>query len=223
MSAAHLPPGHLPPVGKPLHGATFGQAVKRYFQGYVKFSGRASRSEYWWSALFTTVLMLVPMVLLFITGFGMLVGMMGAIAVEDEAALLAALGTSTGGIVLVSLLTVVVALPLVLPSYSVLWRRLQDANFHGSISLLSLVGLSIVPVILALLPSRPEGIQFDPEYRAQQATQYAAGLYGYGQPAYGQQAGTPQSYAQQPGGQPAYGQQPGGQQAYGQQPYGQNP
>lgn len=208
MSAAHLPPGHLPPVGKPLYGATFGQAVKRYFQGYVKFSGRASRSEYWWSALFTTLLMLVPLVLLFITGFGMFAGMMGAIAMEDEAALLAALGTSTGGILLVSLLTVVVSLPLVLPSYSVLWRRLQDANFHGALSLLSLVGLSIVPVILALLPSRPEGIQFDPEYRAQQAAQYAAAGH----------AAAPYGYGQQ-----VYGQQPGAQQAYGQPPYGQNP
>jgi len=35
----------------PLPGATFGQAIQRFFQRYAQFRGRASRSEYWWSIL----------------------------------------------------------------------------------------------------------------------------------------------------------------------------
>lgn len=35
----------------PLYGATFGQAVTRFFRSYARFSGRASRSEYWWVQL----------------------------------------------------------------------------------------------------------------------------------------------------------------------------
>ncbi|QCH24418.1 hypothetical protein DSM43276_02681 [Mycobacteroides salmoniphilum] len=30
----------------PLYGATFSQAITRFFRSYFRFSGRASRSEY---------------------------------------------------------------------------------------------------------------------------------------------------------------------------------
>ncbi|SKV78147.1 Predicted membrane protein [Mycobacteroides abscessus subsp. massiliense] len=38
----------------PLYGATFGQAITRFFRSYARFSGRASRSEYWWVMLAQT-------------------------------------------------------------------------------------------------------------------------------------------------------------------------
>ena len=47
----------------PLYGATFGQAVKRFFKNYVKFSGRASRSEFWFAYLFTILVGIIPMLL----------------------------------------------------------------------------------------------------------------------------------------------------------------
>jgi hypothetical protein len=38
---------HCPsPMSLPLYGATFGQALSRFFRSYARFSGRASRSEY---------------------------------------------------------------------------------------------------------------------------------------------------------------------------------
>ena len=39
------------PLWAPLYGASFGEAVARFFMKYATFSGRASRSEYWWWAL----------------------------------------------------------------------------------------------------------------------------------------------------------------------------
>ena len=36
----------------PLSGCDFGQAIKRYWKGYARFSGRASRSEFWYAFLF---------------------------------------------------------------------------------------------------------------------------------------------------------------------------
>jgi uncharacterized membrane protein YhaH (DUF805 family) len=33
----------------------FGEAFKNYFEGYVTWSGRATRAEYWWMFLFTVV------------------------------------------------------------------------------------------------------------------------------------------------------------------------
>ncbi|SMX99480.1 Protein of unknown function (DUF805) [Brevibacterium aurantiacum] len=48
----------------PLYGASFGQAVKRFFKKYTHFSGRASRSEFWWMALFAFLVQLIPMILI---------------------------------------------------------------------------------------------------------------------------------------------------------------
>jgi len=36
------------PLSQPLYGANIGQAVKRFWKKYTTFSGRASRSEFWW-------------------------------------------------------------------------------------------------------------------------------------------------------------------------------
>ena len=57
-------------LSRPLYGATFGQAVRRFFKKFSVFSGRASRSEYWFAYLFTALLMLVPTVL-YVIGISM--------------------------------------------------------------------------------------------------------------------------------------------------------
>jgi uncharacterized membrane protein YhaH (DUF805 family) len=38
-------------IMQPLRGASFGDAVQRFFKKYAVFSGRASRSEFWYWAL----------------------------------------------------------------------------------------------------------------------------------------------------------------------------
>lgn len=38
-----------------LQGATFAEAVRRFWQRYIVFTGRASRSEYWWAVLFNVL------------------------------------------------------------------------------------------------------------------------------------------------------------------------
>lgn len=52
------PPGQqgLVPLDQPLYGATIGQAFVRFWKKYVVFSGRASRSEFWWAVLITTII-----------------------------------------------------------------------------------------------------------------------------------------------------------------------
>jgi uncharacterized membrane protein YhaH (DUF805 family) len=51
------------PLSQPLYDASIGQAVKRFWKKYATFSGRASRSEFWWwylvSALVSFVLSIV--------------------------------------------------------------------------------------------------------------------------------------------------------------------
>lgn len=55
---------HIPCAGEPNNGRVgFGKAVALFFKNYVNFSGRASRSEYWWIVLFN-VLLFLPLALL---------------------------------------------------------------------------------------------------------------------------------------------------------------
>jgi hypothetical protein len=39
-----------PPLAWPRYGIGFVDAIKRAYKKYATFSGRASRSEYWWFA-----------------------------------------------------------------------------------------------------------------------------------------------------------------------------
>lgn len=38
---------------------TFGEAIKLFFENYVNFEGRASKSEYWWAFLFQMIVSVV--------------------------------------------------------------------------------------------------------------------------------------------------------------------
>lgn len=49
MGAA--PDTMVPPLNKPYYGCPPQEAVTRFFRKYVVFSGRASRSEFWWAIL----------------------------------------------------------------------------------------------------------------------------------------------------------------------------
>ncbi len=40
-------------------GVSFGEAVKLFFVNYVNFTGRASKSEYWWVVLFNFIVVLL--------------------------------------------------------------------------------------------------------------------------------------------------------------------
>ncbi|WP_347755479.1 DUF805 domain-containing protein [Agrococcus sp. ProA11] len=211
----------IAPVGQPLHGTSFGQAVARFFRGYVQFSGRASRSEFWWAMLFTTLVSLAVQIPFWIIWAVFMTRVVASAATtggnptgvtgmpQDLAGIM-------GGMLLAGGVLVLVSLALTLPSLAVMWRRLQDANFHGAFALLSLVSLGIVPLILCFFESNPEGIRFDPRFAGR-------GLAGYEQPPqypnpvalhYGEPA---QAYAQQ-----SYGEQPYPE-PYGQQPYPEQP
>ena len=49
-SAAYA--GGVPPLNKPYYGIHLPAAVSRFFQKYTVFTGRASKSEFWWVVLF---------------------------------------------------------------------------------------------------------------------------------------------------------------------------
>ncbi|WP_350269771.1 DUF805 domain-containing protein [Brevibacterium sp. CBA3109] len=147
----------------PLYGASFGQAVKRFFKKYATFSGRASRSEFWWMALFTFLVQLIPMVLI-IVGVAMSAGSAAAVDPYDPAAAQAA--TSGPGMVIGLIgygLSGLIGLAMIIPNLAIIWRRLHDANFAGPFFFLIFIpGVGgLILFVLELLPSKPEGQRFD--------------------------------------------------------------
>ena len=145
----------------PLYGATFGQAVKRFFKNYVNFKGRASRSEFWFAYLFIFLLGIIPGILYSI---GM-IGMLSSLATADPYGMSAPAAPSGGSIAMLGIggvLMGIIALAVLLPQIAVAWRRLHDANFSGLLYLLSLTGIGgIVVLVLCAMPSKPEGQRFD--------------------------------------------------------------
>lgn len=153
---------------RPLYGASFGQAIKRFFKNYANFKGRASRSEYWWAMLFTALLELVPLILIMIGAIsaagsaisGSTTDVYGETTISPEAA------TAAGGGVAIAvvgyILLVIIGLAILIPTIAINWRRLHDANFAGPFWFLSLTSVGgIIVLVFTLLPPKPEGRRFD--------------------------------------------------------------
>lgn len=136
-----------PPLWAPFYGASLKQAVERFFKKYATFSGRASRSEYWWWAL---VSFIVGMIINIITSTGMTTTTSGAATVGPSAVV---------GIIL----AVVWGLATIVPSLALLARRLHDVNLSAWLILVVLVpflgGLALL--VMTILPSNPAGQRFD--------------------------------------------------------------
>ena len=154
-------------LSRPLYGATFGQAVKRFFKNYANFSGRASRSEYWWAQLFHFLLQLIPLVLYIIGLSAMVAATAANVSTDADGNLTAAPGSEAaigGGAVLFGIglaLLIIIGLALLIPSLAVSWRRLHDANFAGPFWFLSLTSVgAVIVLVFTLLPPKPEGRRF---------------------------------------------------------------
>jgi uncharacterized membrane protein YhaH (DUF805 family) len=138
-----------PPLDMPYYGIGFIDAVKRGFKKYGTFTGRASRSEYWWWALFTFVTYLV---------LGLLAYAAGMATSRD--------GGRTPGLLAVPLLILfaVFFFGIIVPTLALTVRRLHDAGYSGLMALLLLVPYlgGLIIMIFALLPSSPAGAKYDP-------------------------------------------------------------
>jgi uncharacterized membrane protein YhaH (DUF805 family) len=138
-----------PPLDQPHYGIGFGGAVARGFKKYATFTGRASRSEYWWWALFTFVTYLV---------LGLAAYALGIATSRD--------GGRTPGLLALPLIILfaVFFLGIIVPTLALTVRRLHDAGYSGLFALLLLVPYlgSLIIMIFALLPSSPAGAKYDP-------------------------------------------------------------
>lgn len=137
-------------------------ALKNWWHGLARFSGRASRSEFWWALLFVFVAPYIVSMSIIGAAFGML-------------ALTSVTPDSTGSptfrperwmvitAVTIFLVLWVTILLLGLALMGVAVRRLHDANFSGWFLALCLVPMgSTALMILMALPGHPAGARFDP-------------------------------------------------------------
>ncbi|MBC9955425.1 DUF805 domain-containing protein [Leucobacter sp. cx-42] len=162
-------------LSRPLYGATFGQAIKRYFKSYAKFSGRASRSEYWWSYLFVSLLAIIPTIIFTIGMFMVLPALsyMDYYSYDYDYNYNPYMGApSAGGVLMMvvgGIMLLVLWLGTLVPQIAISWRRLHDGNFPGPLWLIGLAGFipylgyvaSIALIVFFILPSKAAGRRFD--------------------------------------------------------------
>ena len=113
------------------------QAYKNFFKGYADFTGRATRSDFWWVWLMNSILFLP----LYIFYFQM--------ALKDT--------EETDPILGVAIISVYMILAIVLftPSLAVKVRRLRDAGFHWAFIFLHFVPMGgIALLVLLAMPTK---------------------------------------------------------------------
>ena len=220
------------PVNKNLKEISMFSAYKKFWTRYADFSGRSSRSDYWWVVL-CNFLITLPFSL--IAFFGFLIPLFSEIyyaRLYDYEPDLSGAMAGAGLAVFIMFLLTIYGLATIVPHLAITVRRLRDAGFHWAFIFLG-VGptiASFIPVlnILAALVSLPCGIALI--VLLCQASKPAQQVKGapYGQPGFqGQQFGQAQQPVQnqqfaQPGFQGQ--QQPTQNQQFGQvQQPAQNP
>ena len=113
------------------------RAYKNFFKGYADFTGRSTRSDFWWVWLMNSILFLP----LFIFWFQM--------ALNDTG--------GTDPILGVAIISVYMILAIVLftPSLAVKVRRLRDAGFHWAFIFLHFVPMGgLALLVLLAMPSK---------------------------------------------------------------------
>ena len=113
------------------------QAYKNFFKGYADFTGRSTRSDFWWVWLMNSILFLP----LYIFWFQM--------ALNDTG--------ETDPILGVAIISIYMILGIVFftPSLAVKVRRLRDAGFHWAFIFLQFVPMGgLALLVLLAMPSK---------------------------------------------------------------------
>ena len=111
-------------------------AYKNFFKAYVDFTGRSTRSEYWWIWLGNMIL-LVPFYSVYFKALA---------NPRNEAALMA-----LGGIAIIYM---IFGIALFLPGLALTVRRLRDAGFHWALIFIIFIPM-VGPLVLLVLLAMP--------------------------------------------------------------------
>lgn len=120
--------GHDPDdMSKPLYGATFSQAVVRFFSRYARFKGYSSRSEFWWVYLLDCVVGAAFAFLLLLSSIPIL----GSVEFEEranEAAIRAGAPDAMVPMMLIGLCVFAYWVGTLVPRVALTVRRLRDTG-----------------------------------------------------------------------------------------------
>ncbi|ROP64270.1 DUF805 domain-containing protein [Curtobacterium sp. PhB115] len=145
-----------PPLWAPWYGISFGKAFTRFFKKYATFSGRASRSEYWWWYLWSAIIGVALSIV-----SSILVAATGTTTTTTTSTSVGFSSMTTDPVA--SVPGLIVFLVLVIPTLALIVRRLHDANVSGFFALLLLIPFlgALAVFIMMFLPSNPQGERFD--------------------------------------------------------------
>lgn len=116
-------------LSKPLYGATFSQAVVRYFKRYARFSGYSSRSEYWWVYLFNIIVGSVFAVLMSVSFLPMMYALSLAHETPDGALLFPDGGAwSLMPLTIIVIVLTIYSLATLVPTIALTVRRIRDTG-----------------------------------------------------------------------------------------------
>ncbi|WP_309148044.1 DUF805 domain-containing protein [Curtobacterium sp. MCBD17_032] len=148
-------PNGEPPLWAPWYGISFPNAVKRVFTKYVRFDGRASRSEFWWWYLAQVIVVGVLYVLMGVGG--------ATSGIQSDPVTGTTSGSPNALYWIAAVLLTLYSLATIIPNLAITWRRLHDANLAGPFFFLSVIPFvgGIILLVLTILPSKPEGQRFD--------------------------------------------------------------
>jgi uncharacterized membrane protein YhaH (DUF805 family) len=151
-------PDGEPPLWAPWYGISLPKAFARFWKKYVRFDGRASRSEFWWYALCNAIIGIVIGVL-----YGIGIATSPTSVVQTEAGPVSTMSSPSALFVIAAILFAVWGLAQLIPGIALYWRRLHDANLAGPFWFLGFIpGVGgIILLVLSLMPSKPEGARFD--------------------------------------------------------------
>lgn len=223
-----------PPLWMPWYGISFPEAIVRFFQKYITFSGRASRSEFWWSYLFIALVKIVLDLLASglnsnffdtLPNLWYLAVLIPSLAISVRRLhdtgragtwILLPYGLIVGGCIVMIVGGVATMFSVATYATTSYYSSSSSSYLLNSIGVVGLAILVIVAglvvnIVLMALPSNPNGVRFDKPDNAPMPGQGPAPQ----QPTPGQNA-----YGQNPYGQSSYGQATYNQTTYG-QTYGQ--
>ena len=115
-------------------------AIKNFFKGYVDFSGRSTRADYWWIWL-ANIILSIPLY----SAYFNVISSEGS-----EGAFLALSG--------LAIIYMIFGLALFLPGLALTVRRLRDAGFHWALIFVAFVPFvgSIALLVLLAMPTKEE-------------------------------------------------------------------
>ncbi len=133
-----------------------GQAWQRFWRKYADFTGRASRSEFWYAYLWVTMLTFGSYVLMLV----LLGGLTAVIAAGSDSSAGAVVGVVSG---LIGFLWFAAYLAMIVPFIAVSVRRLHDAGYGGVYYLMGFIPFvgGILLLVYLATESRPQGAAYD--------------------------------------------------------------